>query len=151
MISNRCTNANRKVLIKGAGENLLPTAQARRLGRPGVPVAAPGTGNRHTDLFCHLTPGQPLVSKLQDFLCGGLVSGRSAATHGDAGLLELFADRAPMTPSSAPIWAQGLALGVQVGCTLNVHRATVTAQSPRRWSPVLFIGWSDRPGGFVGP
>jgi hypothetical protein len=28
MISDRCTNANCKVLVKGVGENLLPTAQA---------------------------------------------------------------------------------------------------------------------------
>ncbi|HEX5384745.1 MAG TPA: hypothetical protein VFW54_08900, partial [Propionibacteriaceae bacterium] len=57
MISDRCTDANRKVLIKGVGEHLLPTAQARQIGWPSPPVAAPGTGNRHLQLFCHLIPG----------------------------------------------------------------------------------------------
>jgi hypothetical protein len=28
MISDRCSDTNRKVLVKGVGENLLPTAQA---------------------------------------------------------------------------------------------------------------------------
>jgi hypothetical protein len=32
MISDGCTYANRKVLIKGVGENLLPTAQSRGFG-----------------------------------------------------------------------------------------------------------------------
>ena len=85
MISDGCSDANRKVLVKGVGENLLPTAQAWGLWRPGPPVAAPGTGNSHIDLFCHLSPGQALVTQLQDLLCGGGMSGRTAATHGDAG------------------------------------------------------------------
>ena len=95
MISDGCTDANRKVLVKGVGENLLPTAQAWGLWRPGPPVAAPGTGNRHIDLLCHLIPGQALVTKLQDLLCGGGMSGRTAATHGDAGPTKLLADRGP--------------------------------------------------------
>ena len=70
MISDGCTNANRKVLVKGVGEHLLPAAQAWGLWRPGPPVAAPGTGNRHIDLFCYLRPGQALVTQLQDLLCG---------------------------------------------------------------------------------
>ena len=78
MISDRRTDANRKVLIKGVGEHLLPTAQAWRLWRPGPPVAAPGTGNRHIDLFCYLIPGQALVTKLHDLLRGGGMSGRTA-------------------------------------------------------------------------
>jgi hypothetical protein len=36
--------------------------------------------------------------------------------------------------------AQSPTLGVQVGCTLNVHRATVAAQSTKTWSAVLVIG-----------
>jgi hypothetical protein len=49
MISDGCSDANRKVLIKSVGEHLLPTAQAGRLWRPSPPVAAaPGTGNRQT-------------------------------------------------------------------------------------------------------
>ena len=68
MISDGRSDTNRKVLVKRVGEHLLPTAQARGLWRPGPPVAAPGTGNRHLDLFCHLIPGQALVTKLQDLL-----------------------------------------------------------------------------------
>ena len=131
MISDGCSDANRKVLVKGVGENLLPTAQAWGLWRPGPPVAAPGTGNRHIDLFCYLSPGQALVTQLQDLLCGGGMSGRTAATHGDAGPLELLADRAPMNAQLGTDLAQGPTLGVQVGCTLNVHRATVTSLSAR--------------------
>jgi hypothetical protein len=41
MISDGRSNANRKVAVKGVGENLLPTAQAWRPGAPGLPVAAP--------------------------------------------------------------------------------------------------------------
>jgi hypothetical protein len=70
MISDGCTDANRKVLVKGVGQNLLPTAQAWRLGRPGLPVAAPGTGNSHADLLCYFWPGQALVTEFQDLLCG---------------------------------------------------------------------------------
>ena len=77
MISDGCTDANRKVLVKRVGEHLLPTAQAWGLWRPGPPVAAPGTGNRHIDLFCHLIPGQALVTQLQDLLRGGGMSGRT--------------------------------------------------------------------------
>jgi hypothetical protein len=55
------------------------------------------------------------------------MSGRGTATHRDAGALELFADRAPMNAQLGTNLAQCLALGVQVGCTLNVHRATVTS------------------------
>jgi hypothetical protein len=36
MISDGCAYADGKVLIKRVGENLLPTAQARRLGWPGL-------------------------------------------------------------------------------------------------------------------
>ena len=68
MISDGCSYANRKVLVKRIGENLLPTAQACGLWRPGPPVAAPCTGNRHIDLFGHLIPGQALVAQLQDLL-----------------------------------------------------------------------------------
>jgi hypothetical protein len=60
MISDGCTDTNRKVLVEGVGENLLPTAQTWGFGRPCLPVAAPCTGNRHIDLFCDLRPGQAL-------------------------------------------------------------------------------------------
>jgi len=65
MISDRRPNANRKVLVECVGEHLLPTPQAWGFGRSGLPVAAPGTGNRHIDLFCHLIPGQALVAAAQ--------------------------------------------------------------------------------------
>jgi hypothetical protein len=78
MISDGCSNTNRKVLIKRVGENVLPTAQWRRLGRPGPPVAAPDTGKRHIDLFCYLIPGQAFIAQLNDLLCGGGIGGRSA-------------------------------------------------------------------------
>jgi hypothetical protein len=51
MINDGCSYANRKVLIKGVGENLLPPAQSWELWRPRPPVAAPGTGDRHIDLL----------------------------------------------------------------------------------------------------
>jgi hypothetical protein len=41
VISDGCPYANRKVLIKGVGENLLPSAQSWRLRRPGSPVTTP--------------------------------------------------------------------------------------------------------------
>jgi hypothetical protein len=69
----------------------------------------------------------PMITQLQDLLRRGRTDRRSTATHGDAGPLELLADRAPM---NAQLWtdlAQGPILGVQVGCTPNIHRATVTA------------------------
>jgi hypothetical protein len=51
MISDGRSDTDRKVLIKGVGKNLLPTTQALGCRRPGPPVAAPDTGNRHIDLF----------------------------------------------------------------------------------------------------
>jgi hypothetical protein len=126
MISNRRSDANGKVLVKRIGEHPLPTTQAWGLWRPGPPVAAPSPGNRHIDLFCDLIPGQALVTQLQDLLCGGGMRW-SAATHGDAGLVELLAHRGPMNAQLGTDLAQGPTLGVRVGCTLNVHRATVTS------------------------
>ena len=64
----------------------------------------------------------------------------TAATHGDAGTLELLAHRGRSEAQLRTDLAQGPALGVQVGCTLNVHGVTVTAQSPKTWSAVLVIG-----------
>ena len=131
MISDRRTDTNSKVLVKRVGEDLLPTPQAWGPCRPGPLVAAPHTGNSHADLFCHLSPGQTMVTELQDLLCGGRLR-RSTATHGDASPLELFADGAPMNAQLGTDLAQATTLGVQVGCTRNVHRATVT--SPGRIS-----------------
>jgi hypothetical protein len=85
MISDGCPYANRKVLIKRVGENLLPTAQARRLWRPGPPVTAPSTGDSHIDLLRHLIPGHALVTQLQDLLGGGWMCGWTGATHSDSG------------------------------------------------------------------
>jgi hypothetical protein len=41
MISNGCTDANGKVLVKCISENLLPTAQRWGLWRPSPAIAAP--------------------------------------------------------------------------------------------------------------
>jgi hypothetical protein len=70
MISDGCPDANGKVLVKCVGKNPLPLAQRWGLWRPGSPVAAPGTGNRHIDLLCYLGPGQALVTHLEDLLSG---------------------------------------------------------------------------------
>jgi hypothetical protein len=99
------------------------------LGRPSPPVTAPGAGNRHIDLLGYLAPGQALATELKDQLRGGVVSAGTPRTHGDAGTLELFAHCAPMSAQLGTDLPQGPALGVQVSCTLNVHRATVTSLS----------------------
>jgi hypothetical protein len=112
MISDRRPDTNRKVLIKGVGENLLPTAQSGRLWRPGLSVAAPCTGNGHIDLFCHLIPAQALLTQLEDLLCGGRVSGRAAATHSDAGTPKLMANGGPGNAQLGTDLAEGPALGV---------------------------------------
>jgi hypothetical protein len=125
MISDGCSYANGKVVVKHIGENLLPSAQSGRPGRPGPSVATPGTRNRHIDLPGHLIPGQASVTQLPDLLGRGRVSG-SAVTHGDAGLLKLLADGAPMNTQFGTDLTQASTLGVQVGRTLNVHGATVT-------------------------
>jgi hypothetical protein len=121
MISDRRPDTNRKVLVKGVSEHLLPTAQAWGPRRSGPPVAAPGTRNRHIDLLCYLWPGQALVTQLQDLLCRGRVSRSPAATHGDAGTAKLMAHRGRRDVQLRTDLAQGPALFVQVGCTLNVH------------------------------
>jgi hypothetical protein len=127
MISDGCSYANRKVLVEGVGEHLLPTAQPWGLRRSGPPVSAPCTGNSHPGLFCHLIPGQALVTEFQDLLCGCGVSRRTAATHGDAGAAKLMAHSGPGNTQLGTDLAQTPTLGIQAGCTLNVHRATVTS------------------------
>ena len=74
MINDSCSNANRKVLVKRLGENLLPSAQPRRLWWPGGSVATPCPGNCHVDPFCDFSPGQTLVTQVEDLLGGGWVS-----------------------------------------------------------------------------
>jgi len=123
------------VLIKSINEHLLPTTQMWGPRRPRPLVAAPDTGNRHIDLLCYFIPGEALITKLQDLLCGGGMSRRRAPTHGDAGTLELLADRAPMNAQLGTDLAQRPALGVQVGCTVNVHRDTVASRSRIGLSP----------------
>jgi hypothetical protein len=91
MISDGCPYAYGMVLIEGVGQNLLPTSQGWRRWRPSPAVATPRARNRHADLFCHLTPGQTLITKLQGLLRRGGMSERRTATHGDAGVGELFA------------------------------------------------------------
>jgi hypothetical protein len=46
--------------------------------------------------------------------------------------VELFADRAPVNAQLGTDPAQGPALGVQISCTLYVHRVTVTILSRDR-------------------
>jgi hypothetical protein len=55
------------------------------------------------------------------------MSRRAAATHGDAGLAKLMAHSSPWNAQLSTDLAQTLTLGVQVGCTLDIHRATVTS------------------------
>lgn len=97
----------------------------------GPALAAPGTRNRHIDLFRHVSPGQALVTQLHDLLSASGMSRRSAATHGDADPLELFTDRAPINAQLGTDLARPT-LGIQVGSTLNVHRATVAAARAAR-------------------
>jgi hypothetical protein len=52
-----------------------------------------------------------LITKLQDLLRGGRMS-RCAATHRQAGILKLLADRAPMNIQLGADLAQAPALGV---------------------------------------
>jgi hypothetical protein len=124
MISDGCTDTNRKVLIEGVGEHLLPTDQTLGLCWLGPTVTAPGTRNGHIDLFCQLTPGRASVTQLHDLLCRCRVR-RSAATHGDPGTTQLIADRGRREAQLCSDLAQGPALGVQIGRTVNVHGATV--------------------------
>jgi hypothetical protein len=127
VISNGCSNAKGKGLVQRVCEHLLPAAQAWWLRRSGPPVPAPGTRNRHIDLFYYLIPGQALVAQLQDLIGGGGMCGRTARTHVDAGTAKLFAGLAPMNAQLGTNLAQSPALGVQPDCTLNVHGATVMA------------------------
>jgi hypothetical protein len=87
MINDRRPDTNRKILVKGVGENLLPPAQALWLWWPGPAVAAPDTGNSHIDLVCYLTPSQALVTQLGYLINRSGMSLRAATSHGDAGSL----------------------------------------------------------------
>jgi hypothetical protein len=49
------------------------------------------------------------------------MSRRAAASHGHAGAIELMADGSPGNAQLRTDLAQSPTLGVQVGCTLNVH------------------------------
>jgi hypothetical protein len=130
MINDSRSDANRKVLITGVSKDLLPTAQVRRLWGSGLPVAAPGTGTSHIDLFCYLIPGHALVTQSHDLIGGSGMSGRTARPHGDAGTVKLLADHTPMNPKLGPDLAHGPTLGVQVSRALNVHGVTVASFSP---------------------
>jgi hypothetical protein len=59
----------------------------------------------------------------------------------------MIADRGLRDAQLGSDLAQGPALGVQIGCTLNIHCVTVTAQCQGRvWRPWLSAE-SDRPRG----
>jgi hypothetical protein len=118
MMSDHLSDANYKVPVKGVGENLLPTAQARGLGRAGPPVAAQGTGSSQMNLFCHLGPGQTLLAKLHDLL-GGRGKSRSAATHRDASTAKLIAHGNPGNAQLGTNLARAPTLRVQVGPRLT--------------------------------
>ena len=55
--------------------------------------------------------------------------GGPARTPGDAGSLKLLADRAQINAQLGTDLTECPNLGVQVSCTLNVHRDTVTSLS----------------------
>jgi hypothetical protein len=57
---------------------------------------------------------------------------RTAVTHGKAGTAKLMARGGPGNAQLCTDLAQRPTLRVQVGCTLNVHRATVTWRRVRR-------------------
>jgi hypothetical protein len=71
MISDGCTDANCKVLVKGVGSTCCQRPTRWGLWWLGPTVAAPGTRNGHIDLFCHVTPGQALATQLHDLIGGG--------------------------------------------------------------------------------
>ena len=58
-----------------------------------------------------------------------------AATHGDSCPGKLMAHGCPGNAQLVTDLAQGTTLGVQVGCTLNVHCPTVTSLSRIGFSP----------------
>jgi hypothetical protein len=94
-----------------------------------VPVKFGGAGR----LPCRpLIPGKTLVTQLEDLLCRGGMSGSAAATHDNAGPAKLIAHRGRRAAQLRSNLAQSPTLGVQVGCTLNVHRDTVTTAACRR-------------------
>jgi hypothetical protein len=95
MIGDGRSDTDGKVLVKGVGENLLPTTRALGFRRLRPPVAAPSTGNSHTDLFRDLIPAQALVTEFHDLLCRGGMSLRAAATQGDASTVKLMAHGSP--------------------------------------------------------
>jgi hypothetical protein len=132
MISDGCTDANGQVPIKGVSENPLPTAGTYGLWRPCLLVATPCTRASHACLFCDFCPAQVLVTKLQNLLCGGEASRRAAATHGDTSPTKLLAHRGPGNAQLGTDLPQGPALGLQVGCTLGIHGATV--MTARLWA-----------------
>ena len=53
---------------------------------------------------------------------------RAAATHGDASAAKLIAHGGPGNAQLGTDLTQCPALHVQVGCTVNVHHATVTSK-----------------------
>jgi hypothetical protein len=72
-----------------------------------------------------------LVTKLQDLINGGRMGRSTAATHGDADLTKPLTHRGPGNAQLGTDLAQSPTLGVQVGCTLNIHGATVTRKRIR--------------------
>jgi hypothetical protein len=71
------------------------------------------------------------------------MSGTAAATHGDAGTAKLMAHGGPGNAQLGTDLAQTPTSGVQVGCTSNVHGATVKQTAWREASARLtMLTWS---------
>ena len=68
--------------------------------------------------------GVTVIRFAKDLLRRSWMSGSTAPTHGDAGTTKLMAHCRRRDAQLGTDLAQGPALGVQVGCTLNVHRGT---------------------------
>jgi hypothetical protein len=125
MIDDGRSNTDRKVLVKRLCEHLLPSAQMRRLWRPGFPVTTPRPGNSHIDPFCHFSPGQTLVTQVEDLFGGGWVRACADRTHGDTGVTKMIMDHVRSNAHLGADLAQSPALGVQLCRALNVHGATL--------------------------
>jgi len=93
----------------------------------GPPVAAPCAGDRHVGPLGHLTPGEALITKLNDLIGGGGMSGRACLTHCDSSPMQLITDRGLRDAHLGTDLAQSPTLGVQVGRTLNVPGGSVTS------------------------
>ena len=82
MISDGCSDANGKVLVKHVSEHLQPTARGGEFA--GTSGAAPGTGNRHIDMLGRPAPGQAWSRSSRICCVEAGCDERSTATHRNA-------------------------------------------------------------------